>query len=221
MLITVSGVDGCGKSTQIAMLDAALRRRGGRGRVLWYRPGYSRELDSLRRVVRRAAPSALPKAGPSAERQRVFARPGVTVGWTAVAAMDMLVQYGVKLRAAVHRDDYVICDRYFADAMLDLEARLPDHIGVLQAARRVLEPLCPTPDVSLLITLSADEMWRRVETKDEPFPDPPEVRVARHRRYCAMASSGDFAVINGEGSPQAVHDRMLDAVDLAAGKAAA
>jgi len=221
MLITISGVDGCGKSTQIAMLDDALRRRGGRGRVLWYRPGYSRELDAIRRAVRRAAPSALPKAGPNADRTRVFAKPGVTVGWTAVAAVDMLVQYGIKLRAAVHRDDYVICDRYLADAMLDLEARLPGHAGGLQAAHRLFGPLCPTPDISLLITLSTDEMWRRAEAKEEPFPDPPDVRMARYRRYQAMADSGAFVVIDGEGSPQAVHSRLLEAVDLATARAAA
>src|SRR5687767_973907 len=98
-LITFSGSDCSGKSTQLRLLSEELERQGRHTVRFWFRPGYSAMLDSARRLVRRLSPSALPGPRETAARERAFARGGVKTAWVAVALFDMLVQYGVVIRS--------------------------------------------------------------------------------------------------------------------------
>src|SRR5690554_6122921 len=125
-LISISGIDCAGKTTQIDLLVAALRDQGLSVAEFWYRPGYSAELDALRGWVRRRAPESLPEPGRSQSRDKTFSRPGVSQAWIAVALCDMLLQYAVKLRALRATNDVVVCDCYLVDAALDFALRFPD-----------------------------------------------------------------------------------------------
>lgn len=199
MLITFSGVDGSGKSTQMNLLHASLEARGHRCVTLWFRPGYSREMDALRAAVRRLRPGSLPRSGEA--RERAFQASGVRQSWMAMAWIDTWIQYGIKVRARLLAGQTVICDRYLADAMLDLEFRFPEMWqGAWSRAWRGLERVVPRPDVALLLMLPWEEMERRLEAKDEPFPDPVETRGRRYAAYERMAASGCFEVI--DASPE-------------------
>ncbi|MGE0328477.1 MAG: hypothetical protein AB7S68_39550, partial [Polyangiaceae bacterium] len=93
-LVSFSGVDCAGKSTQIGLLKANLERGRVPHSVFWYRPGYSKELDALRRTIRRLRPGAIPAPKDNQARDAAFAKPGVTGAWVAVALADLLLQYG-------------------------------------------------------------------------------------------------------------------------------
>ena len=81
MIITLSGVDCAGKTTQLDALEAALTERGHRVKRLWFRPGYSPLLDTLRTGVRKLRPSALPSNKNPEARKQAFAKPGVSRTW--------------------------------------------------------------------------------------------------------------------------------------------
>ena len=119
MLITLSGIDGAGKTTQLTDLVDALRADGRHVHTLWMRPGYSPELDALRRIIRKIRPGTLPTPGASDRRAEVFSRPAVQRAWAAVALNDLLLQYAIKLRAWLAGGATVVCDRYLPDARID------------------------------------------------------------------------------------------------------
>lgn len=209
MLITVSGIDCAGKSTQIDLLRRTLEGRGLRVRTFWYRPGYSAELDALRRLVRRIRPGALPTAASAAERREAFARPGVSEAWIRIALMDMAFQYGVKLRALAARNDVVICDRYVGDALLDLELRFGSGVAerpLFRAARAV----SARPDAAFLLMIPRAEMIARMERKREPFPDEEIVRERRYAAYERLAASGGQTVIAADRPPERVLAQILE-----------
>ncbi len=212
MLITVSGIDCAGKSTQIERLRAALAAAGEPPIVFWHRPGYSAELDRLRALVRRLRPSALPTTASPKARARAFRSRRVQQAWARLALADMAVQYGARVRAWVRAGKTVICDRYTWDGLLDLDLRFPELAPSRWAQARAVEGLAPTPDVALLLLLPREEMLRRMEAKREPFPDAPEVRDRRFDAYQAMASDPRFAVIDAGGSVDEVHERILGRV---------
>lgn len=206
MLITVSGVDCSGKSTQLDLLEEALVRVGVDVRRRWFRPGYSAELDALRKLIRSVRPNAIPAPGRSETRARTFARPSVQVAWATAAIFDTLLQYGAKLRRDLARGHTMLFNRYVLDAALDLQLAAPS-LGVdATSHRRWLEAVCPTPDVAFLLTLAPEEALRRMSAKDEPFPDPPDVRALRHACYDSWAKSGSLTVIDASGPAQRVHD---------------
>ncbi len=214
MLISISGVDGSGKSTQLQALAHGLEQRGHRVRTLWYRPGYSDTLNRLRAALRRARPAALPSPGDPARRAQVFARRPVAEAWVAAALGDMFVQYALGVRRALATGETVLADRYVADGLLDLDLRFP-ALGVsARPLARAVAWACPRPDVALLLWLPWEDAQTRLATKVEPFPDPPELRARRYQAYARLAASGQFAVIDARGSLAAVQTLIRRHVGL-------
>jgi thymidylate kinase len=212
MLITFSGVDCAGKTTQISLLENALARRGERTSVFWLRPGYSPELNALKSLARRVVPRALPTSSDPAARAKTFERAGVSAAWIRVAAMDMAFQYGVKLRAMSASGRVVIADRYLDDSLLDLELRFPGRKVDRWPALRVAKALSPRPAHAFLLMLPHAEMLRRMEIKNEPFPDPPDIRDRRYEAYERMAATGRYQVIDAGRSVEEVHADVLQRV---------
>ena len=215
MLVTISGIDGAGKSTQLALLREELERRGRRSEILWHRPGYSPRMDRARALIRRLRPGALPGADRPAERAAAFARPEIARAWLLAAGADTLVEYGVRVRLALARGRDVLCDRYLIDARLDLDLRFPERADEIAWLFSTLERLCPRPDVQLLLSVSAEARRRRNLAAPEPFPDPPELRESRHRRYQILAETGAFAVIDAGGEIDEVFRAVLARIDEA------
>lgn len=213
MLVTLSGADCSGKSTQVAFLASLLERAGRRPVVVWLRPGYSDRLDRARGFVRRLRPGLLPVAGPSPERQRLFARTGVSEAWVAVAVLDMLFEYAVKVRSLLGQGRTVLCDRYVDDALLDLSFRSPrlriddGRIG------RFIRAVCPRPDVAFLLRVPWELCVSRAVAKNEPFPDDDATRWKRHEAYERLARSGRYRVIDAAAPLSAVQAELVAQIE--------
>lgn len=207
-LITISGPDGVGKSTQARLLVERLLREGRPARAFWFRPGYSHELDAARAFVRRFSRRALPTADQGEARARAFRKPGVSGAWLTMALADTALQLGVKLRSWMARGEAVVCDRYLLDASLDLELRFPAHRERLRTAWRTLDTLCPRPDGAYVLQASPAEVEERLTSKHEPFPDDADTRVARREAYDAMVRAGQATPIDAAGPASQVHERL-------------
>lgn len=207
--LTFSGIDGCGKSTQIALAQQALGQGKQRVRVDWYRPGYSTGLDKLRRGFRRLRPGMLPPPGHSERRERAFGKRVVSGAWFMMACLDMIIHYGLKTRIQLLLGFIVICDRYIDDAVIDLELRFPSLTARYAGHLRFLRRCVPSPDVAILLTLPYHEVESRLSKKSEPFSDAPNLRRARHRRYDALGNEAGYTTISAEGSIQDVHERIM------------
>ena len=208
MIVTLSGIDCSGKTTQIEHLHGALEARGHRVRRFWFRPGYGAELDALRGLVRRLRPGALPTTAAPEARARAFASPRVQATWVTMAVADLLLQYALKLRALSLAGHTVLCDRWLDDAALDLELRFPVVAGHLDAGLAGVRAVCPRPHASILLMLPHAEMLRRMALKDEPFPDAPEVRDRRYAAYEALARSGRYTVIDADRPIPTLHAEL-------------
>jgi thymidylate kinase len=194
LLITVSGVDLAGKTTQLDALSRWLAETGTPATLLWHRPGYSQGLDMLRAGIRRLRPSALPRATNPEARARVFERRSVRVAWTAAACADTALQYGLRARSLRQAGRVVLCDRYLEDAILDLDLRFGGALA--SASANVLRRVCPVPDAAFLLMVPWLEVERRSRIKLEPFPDATALRRARHNAYARLAKEGRFIVID-------------------------
>ena len=210
MIISLSGVDCAGKTTQLDRLEVALTSRGHRVRRLWFRPGYSRLVDTLRSQVRSLRSGALPTSDQPKARAQVFARPGVRQAWITMAALDTLLNLGAHVRLLSWRGYTVLCDRYVEDAIVDLSMRFPDLVDAQGRLRRGLVGTCPRPDAAIMLTLSREVLATRALAKNEPFADLPEVRAERYDIYMRLAASGRFTVVDAERPIEDVTRAILD-----------
>lgn len=213
-LITVSGTDCSGKTTQIELLENALTERGEQVERFWFRPGYSQEMDAARKLVRRLVPRALPTHTQASARQAAFERPGVSSSWVAMAVLDTLLQYTVRLRALLLQGRTVICDRFIWDAGLDLDLRFPELSALHKPALAAVRKCAPRPALSILLLVPYEILSARAAIKNEPFPDSEEQRLERWDCYGQMRLIPGLVTIDANRLVESVHEdilRMLDA----------
>lgn len=207
-LAVFSGVDCSGKSTQVSMLRGRLVAANLEVKVLWFRPGYSRFLNTVRRFVRRVTPRALPSRGDT-RRERFFEARWRRFLWVTVALCDTFMEYVVRLRVLLLRYDAVICDRYIDDALIDLDLRFPELAPSNWAMAKLLRRTVPRPDSAVVLTLPWETVLSRTHEKREPFPDPPVVRRKRFLRYQALAGSGRYVLIDSSASRHTVQEEIV------------
>ncbi|HZK14320.1 MAG TPA: hypothetical protein VFC55_07360 [Desulfobaccales bacterium] len=212
-LITFSGLDGAGKSTQIALLTDYLVKSGRNPVCIWTRGGYTSVLQGLKTLSRRFLHRKLPPSGNSPQRSQAFSKWWVRRLWLSLALLDLLWVYGVQIRWHRYRGRLVLCDRYLWDTAIDFRLNFPqeklDHYWLW----RLLGRISPQPDASFLMLLTVEESVRRSEIKGEPFPDSPEVLRQRLAYYQDLIHRVPFHVLDGSQPIMTLFNRIL--IDLA------
>ena len=183
MLITVSGTDGAGKSTQIKALNAWFRETGRRPKLFWARGGYTPIFQALKWLIRRISGKWLPSSGDSIKRQEAIGRPRVARLWLRIAILDLMLFWGVYLRLQQLLGRVVICDRYIEDTRLDFRRNFPTMAFEKMWLWALLERVVGTPDAALLLWVPVEESLRRSKEKGEPFPDDEETLTWRLEAY--------------------------------------
>jgi thymidylate kinase len=190
VLVALSGMDGSGKSSAALELAARLEQRGRPTVVTWNRfAAESALLDLIaapvRRMLRRKGPIADPVATDGApgddaghEAPGPPARRG-PVAWVWVVVVAAANARSCRRAAALRRRGVVVvCDRWLADALVDLEVRYGRH----PAAEWVLRRAVPRPDVAVLLQIDAATSAQR-----KPGDQAASVLAAMARRYGSLA----------------------------------
>jgi dTMP kinase len=199
--ITVEGIEGAGKTTQLAFMQAYLRRRG-RSVVLTREPGGTTLGEELRRLVLHARAPAM---GVDTELLLLFA-----------ARAEHLQQV---IRPALAAGAWVLCDR-FTDASYAYQG---GGRGVCAERIAVLEQWVQgglRPDLTLLfdvpVTIGLERARRRTgidrfEAEDGGFFE----RVRQVYRALAAGDPRRYRVLDADRSVEQVRvevERQLDAL---------
>lgn len=208
-IVSFSGPDGSGKSTQIALLEAEFERCGLKPVVLWTRLGYTPGFEWLKSMLRRVMGRKLPVRGATKQRAQMMGRSYVRMLWMSIALIDLLMTAAVRVRLHRLRGRAVICDRWVWDSFIDRRLYHNGAPWVDRVIGPVFKLLGAQPCPAIVLMLPLAESQRRSEAKDEPFPDAPEVRAARHLEYEAMAADPMFLVIDASQPPEVIAARIL------------
>lgn len=219
----MSGIDCSGKSTQIQLLKSAMEQAGIRVTTAWYRPGYSKGLNRLRSLIRKIRPAALPQStkhgqgcpATQAQRDLLFQKPGVARLWVTMALLDSIWQYGIRARWILGvTGRTIIFDRHVADGLLDLSLRFPRINIDRHPLTRALEKVAVGPRESFLLMIPREEMKGRMKIKNEPFPDPEEIRDKRYQAYAVMGAEGKWTVIDGDRTREEIHREVAGKLNI-------
>lgn len=213
-VIVFSGVDGSGKSTQIKRLEESLKAKGFMVKVLWARGGYTPFFLGLKNFFRRVYPTAIPRPGNSAVRDKRFASSWLRRVWLTVAILDMGLLCAFWLRWLKLSGRIVLCDRYIEDTLLDFRRNFPQEQVGEWLLWRVIAKLSVRPDHRFLLLVAPEVSARRSLLKKEPFPDSQETLVWRYLQYGKMVGCGDWCVIDCSQPVEAVHARIRAALKL-------
>lgn len=197
LLITFSGLDGAGKSTQIEWLKNDLQQRGYVTRIVWARGGYTPGMEGLKRLARRLLRRKLPPSGHSAQRTQTFSISWVRRLWLSLAILDLTWLYSVRLRWWKRHGQAVICDRYVWDTLIDFRLNFPREGVERWWLWRLLMRSMPKPDAAFVILIPVEESLRRSDLKGEPFRDSSTMLTKRLEYYRDLSKSVSWRVLDG------------------------
>lgn len=161
-LITLSGMDGSGKTTLAAALQQRLLARGEPAASSWARLGNETRIlefvaQPVKRMMGRTGTIADPivTAGPRVGKQqdpRAAAGHRGPVEWTWTLLVALVAVRTQRRRTCPRkRGLHVVGDRWTVDALVDLELRYGHH----RIAAMAIKLLSPKPDLALLLEVDA------------------------------------------------------------------
>lgn len=218
ILITFSGIDGAGKSTQIHLLQDRLTKQGLKSRYLWSRGGYTSGFEKLKSCTRHFAPGVLPPPGHNPRREHQLKRRWVQTTWLTLAILDLMRVYALQIRQWLRQGDIVICDRYVWDTLIDFQINFPSIEVERWSLWRALVWSAPQPDASFLLVIAPQESERRALTKGDPFPDPWEKRQKRYDLYHKLAEQDLVSdIVDASASLEHQHEYIYHQVQIRLG----
>ncbi len=193
MFVTLEGIDRSGKTTQAALLAEAL----GPQTLLLREPGGTAAGERIRELLKDPALELDPAA-----ELLLFS-----------AARAQLCAGVVAPALAAGRD--VVCDRFVDSTVAyqgiarGLGVELVSHLNELVVGDCL-------PELTLFLRVDPERAWRREGDAGDRFESEGlelQRRVAAAYERIAAAEPQRIVVIDGEGTPEAVHARVIEAVE--------
>ena len=215
-LIAIGGMDRAGKSIQRRALMEQLVASGYEPVYRWSRVGYTRRIESAKRLLRRlrggkAGEGGAPRSYPArASRMRSPLKRRL---WTTVALLDLLWEYAVTVRRLRARGRAVVCDRWLCDALVDLRVNFPQDRVEERLLWRLLGKLAVRPDASFLLLISPEESLQRAHASGRRHVEPREVLEARLVEYRRIAATGLGEAIDAGRDPEAIAKDLRGRLD--------
>lgn len=180
-MISFSGIDCSGKSTQIDLLCKELNKQHRKHQVIWSRGGYTPGIEMVKKLIRGGKQTSREEhvAHSQAVNENPTKRKLLFVG----ALIDLWLYYSVVLRVKEMLGTLVICDRYIWDTYIDFKMKYPEYDFEHGFWWRLTLKTMLKPNPSFVLFIPAEESMRRSDLKEEPFPEPIQVRNERFNWY--------------------------------------
>ena len=213
VLVTLSGMDGAGKSTFTAAVRAHLEANGLPVRDEIVRIGRRGDtLDRIavpvKKILRREGSTADPVAAGDEEAKVSGRAPdeaprrGIGWIWTVIVATENAL--ACRRVARRRRQTNVVTDRWLTDHLVDFELRYGRH----PLGSRILRAGVPRADLAVLLEIDAATSAAR-----KPGDQAPSVTARMEERYSAIASELGLIRVDGRAPREHVEAAVLSLVD--------
>lgn len=212
-MISFSGIDCGGKSTQIEKINEYLKAKGKRCKVVHSRGGYTPLLEFVKTLIRKD------KGGKSEEsekyRAEVHGNPKKRKLLLWLSIYDLGMYYGVWFRLVELFGTTILADRYFWDSYIDFKMKYPEFDFERWLVWKIAKAIYKKPKHSIIYIIPAELSMYRSALKDEPWPEPVEVRRDRIDRYMAEIEKGRWKhVIDATPSIDEVFEETVKVIEL-------
>jgi dTMP kinase len=179
MLISISGVDGSGKTTYAEILRDTFIFCELRTKYMWSRIGSSALLKPFSKIakilhgLKRGQLILKPSENTKeleARREELFGKSSLLRSSVlAIILAEMLCQYFFRVKLPLLFNKIVICDRYVYDSLVDISTRYGVDLNSKegQFIKRILMALTPAPDISYCLFVPLENACSRKNVGEE------------------------------------------------------
>lgn len=211
-MITFSGIDCSGKSTQIAIIKDDMQKKGRKVEVIWSRGGYTPWVEAIKTLVR-------PDKHYSEEQKKAYRESISSNSWKSkllllASIWDLARYYGIAFRFKELFGTTIICDRYIWDTYIDFKLKFSRFDFEKWLSWKLMLKIIKKPDHSIIFTIPAEESMRRSDLKNDPHPEPYELRVKRIGYYMDEIAKNRWEhVIDAQKSIDDVAEQVKRIID--------
>ena len=211
-MISFSGIDCGGKSTQIENVKNVFFERNKRCKVIHSRGGYTPVLEFFKTLVRRDNPNDSRSQADYREKVHKSSKKRRLLLWLSI--LDLGLYYGIYFRLVELFGIEILADRYFWDSCIDFRMKYGEFDFEKWFVWKFAKAIYLKPKISIIYTIPAELSMYRSTLKDEPWPEPVDVRRDRIDRYMKEIALGRWNyVIDATVSIEEVFCETMRVID--------
>lgn len=183
-MISFSGIDCGGKSTQIENIRDymnSIEKYKNRIKIIHSRGGYTPLLETIKEIVRTDKNATREEQDKYRETIHSNSKKRKLLLWLSI--LDLGLYYGIYFRICELFGKVILADRYFWDSYIDFLMKYPEYDFEKWVVWKITRKIHLKPKHSVIYVIPAELSMYRSTLKDEPWPEPVEVREKRISIY--------------------------------------
>ena len=213
MIVSFSGIDSAGKTTQINLLYDYCTANKISVKTVWGKARGTPGVLLLKELVRRD--KKMDAQGKQEYRQNVFASPRKQKLLYIASMLDLCWYWGIYYRILGWTKKILICDRYLWDTYVELNQDFPCiHIDK-SLLWKTVKFLAPKPKVSFVFIIPAEVSLARDQQKNALDIEDVQVKKQKIETYLRCVEKHCWThVMDGMNTIGDLHGQVLNAVGL-------
>ena len=183
-MISFSGIDCGGKSTQIEKISEymnSIDKYKNKVKVIHSRGGYTPLLEFAKKIIRTDKNATREEQDKYRAAVHSSSKKRQLLLWLSI--FDLGLYYGVYFRICEIFGRVILADRYFWDSYIDFRMKYSEFNFENWIVWKIACKIYLKPKQSIIYVIPAELSMYRSTLKDEPWPEPVEIRRERIDMY--------------------------------------
>ena len=211
-MISFSGIDCGGKSTQMEKVYEKFKIEDRKCKMIHSRGGYTPVLEFIKNLIRSDKHG---NAGDHEQyRNEIHGNPKKRKLLFWLSVLDLGLYYGIHFRFVELFGTTILADRYFWDSYIDFKMKYSEFDFEKWKVWKFAKAIYLKPKKSIIYVIPAELSMYRSTLKEEPWPEPIEVRRDRIERYMDEIEKNRWdCIINAEGTIDEVFEKTMEYIE--------
>ena len=212
MIVSFSGIDSAGKTTQIEKLTACLDGKGVKYKKKWSKARATPVVEILKNLFRKEKPTEDNEK--QAVRREIYKNPRKQKLLYIVSLLDLCWFWGVYFRWMGWTYTYLICDRYLWDTYVEIKHDFYSIDIDNSFLWKVVKAVAPKPKISFVFVIPPELSLARDLQKGTDGTEDIERKTSKISLYMSLVEHGRWTnVMDGTKSREELHQEVLQIIE--------